>query len=69
MGKLQKTLGELTAGGKEIQPTGELLHKMGVSVKEIADGNLEAILPKIVESFEENVELRPAGEGRHRAVR
>jgi hypothetical protein len=51
---LQKTLGVLKAGGKDADSVGDLLHRMGVSAKEIAEGNLDVILPKLADSFQKN---------------
>jgi hypothetical protein len=56
MEQLQKTLVNVSKGGKEIQPTIALLRKMGVTMDEIKKGNLEAVLPKIMESFSKNTD-------------
>ena len=51
MGSLQKTLAMVQRGGKGIEQTTNLLRKMGFTAQEIKLGNLETMLPVIMESF------------------
>lgn len=51
MDQLQKTMIKIRQGGKEIQPTIDLLRRMGETMEMIKAGNYEAMMPIIMESF------------------
>jgi len=54
LANLQKTMAKVARGGKEAEPIVALLKKMGVTAQEMKLGDLEAILPKIMEGFKQN---------------
>ena len=55
LSRLQKTMTTITSGSKAGQSLVPLFRRMGVSMQEIRDGNLDVILPKIANAFQRNV--------------
>jgi hypothetical protein len=53
---LHDTMASVTAGGKDAEQVVNLMHKFGVTAKEISDGNLDEILPKIAAGFAANTD-------------
>jgi hypothetical protein len=53
---LHDTMASIAAGGKDADSIVALMHKFGVTAKEIADGNLDVILPRIAAGFAANTD-------------